>query len=54
MLQMKDIPLQSAPFTWFVAGGWALDLFLGNKNRYHSDLDLGKPISQRDELPLTE
>ena len=23
---------------WFVAGGWALDLYLGHKTREHSDI----------------
>jgi hypothetical protein len=26
---------------WWVAGGWAVDLFLGFKTRSHKDLDLG-------------
>jgi hypothetical protein len=26
---------------WWVAGGWALDLFLGRATRAHSDLDVG-------------
>ena len=31
---------------WWVAGGWALDLFLGRQTRPHGDLDLG--ILRRD------
>jgi hypothetical protein len=27
--------------TWWVAGGWALDLFLGKQCRPHGDLDIG-------------
>ena len=34
----------SAP--WWIAGGWALDLFLGEQTRPHQDLDLG--ILRRD------
>ena len=26
---------------WWVAGGWALDLFAGNQSRPHGDLDIG-------------
>lgn len=52
MLQLKDIPLQSAPFMWFVAGGWALDLYLGKQTRYHSDIDLG--IFRSEQLALQQ
>jgi hypothetical protein len=31
---------------WWVAGGWALDLFLGRQTRAHKDLDVG--ILRRD------
>jgi hypothetical protein len=31
---------------WWVAGGWALDLFLGFSTRPHKDLDIG--IARRD------
>jgi len=33
--EMKDAPCQ-----WYVAGGWALDLFLGNVQRVHHDVDI--------------
>jgi hypothetical protein len=26
---------------WWIAGGWAVDLFLGNSTREHKDLDIG-------------
>jgi hypothetical protein len=26
---------------WWVAGGWALDLFVGHQSRSHKDLDIG-------------
>jgi hypothetical protein len=28
-------------FSWFVAGGWALDLFLNRETRPHSDIEIG-------------
>ncbi|MCR8985466.1 hypothetical protein NW801_10430 [Brevibacillus laterosporus] len=28
------------PIRWCIAGGWALDLHLGNKSRQHSDIDV--------------
>jgi hypothetical protein len=31
---------------WWIAGGWALDLFLGRQSRPHQDLDVG--ILRRD------
>jgi hypothetical protein len=34
------------PTPWWVAGGWALDLFMGQQSRPHKDLDLG--ILRRD------
>jgi uncharacterized protein (DUF952 family) len=30
---------------WWVAGGWALDLFLGRKTRPHADLEIGTTTS---------
>ncbi|HMK22277.1 MAG TPA: hypothetical protein VK466_08070 [Terriglobales bacterium] len=38
----------SAP--WWVAGGWALDLFIGQQGRPHKDLDIG--ILRRDLRPV--
>jgi hypothetical protein len=26
---------------WWIAGGWALDLFLGQVSRSHADIDVG-------------
>lgn len=34
--------------TWWIAGGWALDLHLGLQTREHGDLDIG--IAKRDQL----
>ena len=35
---------------WWVAGGWALDLFLGRETRRHEDLDVA--MLRRDQLAL--
>lgn len=35
---------------WWVAGGWALDLFLGEQTRHHVDLDI--LILRRDQLTV--
>jgi len=39
--------LAKAPFQWWVAGGWALDLFTGESWRTHYDLDVA--IARRDQ-----
>jgi hypothetical protein len=36
-----------APFQWWIAGGWALDLFSGEQSRPHFDLDVA--IARRDQ-----
>ncbi|WP_221639313.1 nucleotidyltransferase domain-containing protein [Nocardia bhagyanarayanae] len=38
----------SAP--WYVAAGWALDLFTGGDAREHSDLEIGIPRERFDEV----
>src|SRR2546427_535915 len=35
---------------WFVAGGWALDLFLGRETREHEDIEIA--ILRRDQEAL--
>jgi hypothetical protein len=30
---------------WYVAGGWAIDLFLGRQTREHSDLEIAVPAT---------
>jgi hypothetical protein len=35
---------------WWVAGGWALDLFVGSQSRPHKDLDIG--MLRRDALEV--
>ncbi len=37
---------------WFVAGGWAIDLFLGRIRRQHKDLDF--TIFRQDQMALQE
>jgi Aminoglycoside-2''-adenylyltransferase len=33
--------LHSLSVPWWIAGGWALDLFLGQETRSHEDIDVG-------------
>ncbi|MGJ8690489.1 MAG: nucleotidyltransferase domain-containing protein [Gammaproteobacteria bacterium] len=33
--------LSNISVSWWIAGGWALDLFLGRETRLHGDLDIG-------------
>jgi hypothetical protein len=35
---------------WYVAAGWALDLFVGEERREHEDLEIAVPNSRFDEL----
>jgi Aminoglycoside-2''-adenylyltransferase len=35
---------------WYVAAGWALDLFAGGQRREHEDLELGVPNTRFDEV----
>lgn len=44
-LSPKDVAalFADAPAGWCVAGGWALDLFLGRQTRAHSDIDVQVP-----------
>ncbi|MEB7784250.1 nucleotidyltransferase domain-containing protein [Mammaliicoccus sciuri] len=35
---------------WFIAGGWALDLYVGKKTRHHEDIEIG--IFRNDQLYL--
>ena len=35
---------------WWIAGGWALDLFVGTQTRAHKDLDVG--VLRRDALEV--
>ncbi len=42
--------LSSLRARWWVAGGWALDLFVGSQSRPHKDLDIG--VLRRDALKV--
>ncbi|MCW2863035.1 MAG: hypothetical protein JWP48_4743 [Actinoallomurus sp.] len=35
---------------WYVAGGWALDLFLGERTRPHDDLEIGVAAADFDTV----
>jgi hypothetical protein len=35
---------------WYVAGGWAIDLFLGAERREHEDLEIGVPAARFGDL----
>jgi hypothetical protein len=35
---------------WYVAAGWAIDLFLGTQRREHEDLEVGVPAARFDEV----
>jgi len=37
---------------WFIAGGWAIDLFIGAKTREHADIEIG--IFRKDQLYLKD
>ncbi|HEU5344654.1 MAG TPA: aminoglycoside adenylyltransferase [Ktedonobacterales bacterium] len=40
----------SLPAPWWIAGGWAIDLFLGRQTRAHEDVDI--LILRRDQLAV--
>ncbi len=42
--------LRSVRVPWYIAGGWALDLFLGEQTRPHEDLEIGVPASRAEEV----
>jgi hypothetical protein len=35
---------------WYVAGGWAIDLFVGGQRREHEDLEIAVPTNRFDEV----
>ena len=43
LLEGIDVP-------WYVAGGWAIDLFLGGQRRDHEDLEIAVPSSRFEEV----
>lgn len=42
--------MRSYPKPWFFAGGWAIDLFLGRRRRFHKDVDIAVFRSDQTEL----
>jgi hypothetical protein len=44
--------LEPFPHPWFVSGGWAIDLFLGEVTRDHGDREVG--IFRRDQAALRQ
>jgi hypothetical protein len=40
----------SAGFPWWIAGGWAMDLFLERQSRHHDDIDIG--VFRSDQVRL--
>jgi hypothetical protein len=42
--------LAGVPARWYVAAGWALDLFLGRETRDHEDLEIGVPEKEYDAV----
>ena len=39
-LKVKTI-MDKFSYPWFIAGGWAIDLFLGRETRIHADIEIG-------------
>ncbi|HEV8158233.1 MAG TPA: hypothetical protein VGP58_04335 [Pyrinomonadaceae bacterium] len=48
-LQVVDVMRDFKP-NWFVAGGWAIDLFLGKETRAHSDIEIA--VFRKDQAAL--
>jgi hypothetical protein len=46
--------LAGAPATWFVAGGWALDLYRGAQAREHGDLEIAVPAGDDTFGPIRQ
>jgi hypothetical protein len=42
--------LDGVEVPWYVAGGWAIDLYLGEERRKHDDLEVAVPNARFDEL----
>ncbi len=47
--QVSDL-LHDAPFRWWIAGGWAIDLFLRRTTRPHTDIEIA--VLRQDQLAL--
>ena len=44
--------LRGVTVPWYVAGGWALDLYRGVESREHEDLEIGVPEKKLITIPL--
>lgn len=44
--------LSGFQYPWFIAGGWAIDLYIGRETREHSDIEIA--IFREDQLRLKE
>src|SRR3989442_4627831 len=42
--------MQGFPHPWYIAGGWAVDLYLGRETREHDDIDV--VILRKDQFEL--
>jgi hypothetical protein len=42
--------LEGVHAPWYVAAGWAIDLFLGEERRVHDDLEIAVPNTRFDEV----
>ncbi len=42
--------LKGVDVPWYVAAGWAIDLFLGRERREHEDLEVGVPADRFEEV----
>ena len=42
--------LEGVQAPWYVAAGWAIDLFLGGEHREHEDLEIAVPNARFDEI----
>lgn len=42
--------LEGVPVPWYVAGGWAIDLFAGGQTREHGDLEIAVPAARFPEI----
>lgn len=42
--------LAGAEAPWYVAAGWAIDLFLGTERREHDDIEIGVPADRFSEI----
>ena len=53
-LRPRDIHslLGAGPFQWWIAGGWALDLFIGEQSRPHFDTDVA--VGRQDQTLVQE